>query len=136
MRCFNHQDREAIGSCKACAKGLCPECAVDLGHGLSCKGPHEEIVESYSLILKFNARTVSAAPRNIYFAPVFCIAMGAMFMWFGRDEYRGLLFIMGGLFIAYGVFMSARLRATYARKHTQRFKADGTPPSNPDANRR
>jgi len=116
MRCFNHRDREAVGSCRACAKGLCAECAVDLGHGLSCKGPHEEIVESYSSILKFNARTVSAAPRNIYFPSVFCIAMGAMFMWFGRDDYRGLLFIMGGLFLAYGVFIFVRLRMTYARK--------------------
>jgi hypothetical protein len=42
--------------------------------------------------------------------------MGAMFMWFGRDDYRGLLFIMGGLFLAYGVFIFVRLRMTYARK--------------------
>lgn len=116
MRCFNHQDREAVGSCKACAKGLCAECVVDLGHGLSCKGSHEEIVESYSSILKFNARTVSAAPRIIYLPTVFSIAMGAMFMWFGRDDFRGFLFIVGGLLLAYGVFMFARLRTTYARK--------------------
>jgi hypothetical protein len=46
MRCFNHVDREAIGFCKACCKGLCPECAVDLGFGLSCRGEHEKRVAS------------------------------------------------------------------------------------------
>src|SRR6185369_17117095 len=83
MRCFNHHDREAVGCCKACAKGLCPECAVDLGHGISCKGPHEEIVESYSSILKLNARAVAAAPRNMYMSPIFFAVMGSIFMWFG-----------------------------------------------------
>lgn len=30
MRCFYHQDKEAIGSSKSCGKGSCPECAVDM----------------------------------------------------------------------------------------------------------
>lgn len=33
MRCLNHRDREAVGTCKACSKGLCAECAVDLADG-------------------------------------------------------------------------------------------------------
>jgi len=37
MRCFYHQDREAVGVYKACGKGICAECAVDLGEGLACK---------------------------------------------------------------------------------------------------
>jgi hypothetical protein len=32
MRCFYHHDKEAVGSCKSCGKGLCPECAV--GHSM------------------------------------------------------------------------------------------------------
>ena len=27
MRCFNHEDREAVASCQKCGKGLCKECA-------------------------------------------------------------------------------------------------------------
>lgn len=37
MRCFYHQDKEAVGSCKSCGKGLCQECAVDLTKGLACR---------------------------------------------------------------------------------------------------
>ena len=42
MRCFYHQDKDAVGSCKSCGKGLCLECAVDLGKGLACRGRCEE----------------------------------------------------------------------------------------------
>lgn len=27
MKCFNHEDREAVASCQKCGKGLCKECA-------------------------------------------------------------------------------------------------------------
>ena len=35
MKCFHHPDRDAVGSCKTCGQGFCPECAVELGHGLA-----------------------------------------------------------------------------------------------------
>ena len=46
MRCFYHQDKEAVGLCKSCGKGLCAECAVDLGKGLGCRGRCEEIARA------------------------------------------------------------------------------------------
>lgn len=39
MNCFNHQTSPAVGLCKYCAKGLCPDCADTKGKYLSCKGP-------------------------------------------------------------------------------------------------
>src|SRR6185369_14793503 len=42
MRCFYHRDKEAVGSCKSCGKGVCAECAVDLGKGLACRSRCEE----------------------------------------------------------------------------------------------
>ena len=46
MKCFNHLNDDAIGTFKHCRKGLCHECAADLGHGLACKNQHEEAVNS------------------------------------------------------------------------------------------
>ena len=43
MNCFNHPGVPAVGICKACQKGLCMECAVDLGHGIACKNHREEV---------------------------------------------------------------------------------------------
>lgn len=38
MKCFYHIDRDAVGICKFCHKGLCPECAIDSNAGLACIG--------------------------------------------------------------------------------------------------
>lgn len=38
LKCFYHHDRDAVGTCHACLRGLCPDCAADLGRGLACKG--------------------------------------------------------------------------------------------------
>lgn len=38
MKCAYHPERDAIGSCLSCQRGLCSECAVDMDRGLACKG--------------------------------------------------------------------------------------------------
>jgi hypothetical protein len=42
MECFQHEGRPAVGSCRACFRGVCRGCAVDLGRGLACAGRCEE----------------------------------------------------------------------------------------------
>jgi hypothetical protein len=56
MRCFYHQDREAIGACKSCNKGLCAECAVDLGNGLACRGRCEADVQAVIRLVDQNSK--------------------------------------------------------------------------------
>ena len=41
MNCFRHSPTAAVGICKTCFKAVCPECAVDVGNGLACKGECE-----------------------------------------------------------------------------------------------
>ena len=36
MNCYRHPSRPALGSCKACSKGLCLECSYDTKNGLAC----------------------------------------------------------------------------------------------------
>ena len=42
MECFAHEGRPAVGTCRACGKGVCRACALDLGRGLACRGRCEE----------------------------------------------------------------------------------------------
>jgi hypothetical protein len=46
MECFQHEGRPAVGSCRACFRGVCRGCAVDLGRGLACAGRCEEGVRA------------------------------------------------------------------------------------------
>ena len=48
MNCFNHASSAAVGICKACQKGLCAECAVDVGMGLACKESCETHVTEFN----------------------------------------------------------------------------------------
>ena len=46
MKCYYHNESDAVGFCKACTKGLCTECAVDVGYGLACKDTCEDQVRA------------------------------------------------------------------------------------------
>jgi hypothetical protein len=119
MRCFNHTDREAIGTCKACSKGLCAECLVDLGHGLSCRGVHEATVESYRVMLERNTKMLDAAPTNSIVGPIFLIVLGVLFCTYGLYASRSakdFTFILGCAFLIYGVIAFFRNRSTFSSR--------------------
>jgi hypothetical protein len=42
MRCFNHPDRDAVGICSSCRRGVCVECAHEVGKSLACTGQCED----------------------------------------------------------------------------------------------
>jgi hypothetical protein len=46
MECFHHEGAPAVGSCRACLKGLCRRCAVELDGGLACPGGCEPMVRA------------------------------------------------------------------------------------------
>jgi hypothetical protein len=46
MKCFRHNNSEAIGICKNCGKGLCTFCVVDLGYGLACIDSCQDAVKA------------------------------------------------------------------------------------------
>jgi hypothetical protein len=116
MHCFNHKNAEAIGLCKHCSKGLCDECAADLGHGLACKGIHEEQVEAVNMIIEKNTKVYAAAPQNTVIAPIFYLFMGIVFASFGyqsRDGFSSLSFVMGVGFIVFAVVVYVRNKALF-----------------------
>ena len=56
MKCFYHQDAEAVGICKQCARGICKECAAERPCGLACRGIHEDQVDSTTKLIDRNVR--------------------------------------------------------------------------------
>ena len=116
MRCFNHPDRDAIGSCKACAKGLCSECAIDLGHGLSCHGEHEKTVESYRVMLERNTKMLDAAPGNALIGPAFLFLLGLVLVGYGFSSRAGIYssqLVVGCGMVIFGIVSFIRNRKTF-----------------------
>ena len=120
MNCFNHHAVVAVGTCKACGKGLCQDCAVDLGHGISCRGDHEATVHSYNDVLKRNERILAAAPRNIFLAPMFFSFMGIVFIFWALSNPKGdqsFLISLGVGFIVFGWLMYRQGRKSFQGKN-------------------
>jgi hypothetical protein len=119
MNCFNHPTSTALGTCKACGKGLCESCIVDMGHGLSCKGEHEVTVQAYHDMLKRNARVLAAAPRNIILAPLFYAFLGFVFMIWGLSSPQGIkdfTFILGCGFLVFAGLTYRQARRSVVEK--------------------
>jgi hypothetical protein len=118
MRCFYHLDREAVGGCKSCGKGLCPECAVDLGKGLACRGRCEEdsraLIQLIDSNIKLTAtldnrmqasqKVISNSQRVISSSAIFILLLGGVFMYRGLVEELTFDIVLGVCFLGYGLF--------------------------------
>jgi hypothetical protein len=49
VKCFNHEDRDALGICKICQKGGCRECINDTDSGIACKDTCEKILKNFNI---------------------------------------------------------------------------------------
>ena len=116
MRCFNHSEIRAVGLCKHCYKGLCHECASDLGFGLACRDLHEQQVTSVKAMVERATRLQTVNRSNKYLTPIFFLVLGSFFA--GYDLYADLGFgyglWIGGLFIAYGLYLAVIVHRTYS----------------------
>ena len=63
MECYYHPGRPAVGLCKACEKGLCRDCFIEIENGGACKNKCEEKVSEIYKMMEFNKRY----PRAICF---------------------------------------------------------------------
>ena len=119
MICFNHHEKQAVGICKSCQRGLCPECATDLGYGIACKDKHETQVTTLDTITNQSAKIYSVTPKTRNAAPLFYGFMGAIFAGFGLMKGNGvtdLLFVIGAGFIVFAIYLYVYNKKAYAPK--------------------
>ena len=119
MRCYYHQDREAVGGCKSCGQALCPECAVDLTKGLACRGRCEADVQALIAMID---RSIKLSPTTSKLiesgrstrstTATFNLVMGVIFVAWGFQDIERFSFItiLGVCFLAFGgySFLQAR----------------------------
>ncbi len=92
MNCFYHQGATAVGSCKACSKGLCAACAADLGFAIACIGRCEDqarrlhqLVERNMRIAPVSEQLIGAQPKGYLAAGAFSLAAGLLFVLMGLN---------------------------------------------------
>ena len=113
MLCYYHKDKQAVGSCKSCNKGLCTDCAVDVNKGLACRGTCEEDVRLIVQLIDQNIKLMSTTSRLIEgggsartAASIFNIACDVIFLILGLLNWPryDFAFLLGICFLAYGLY--------------------------------
>jgi len=82
MKCFYHAESDAVGTCKYCHKGICKQCAKDIGIGIVCN--HDAVCETRAIEIN------NVVDRNVKFSKnrsfvalyaVFFFILGAFFIY-------------------------------------------------------
>lgn len=124
MRCFYHDTRDAVGTCKLCGKGLCAECAVDLERGLACRGRCEsEVADLIALITQnvqmrhSHAAVMGNVRSNTFLQAALMTVFGVVFLGMGL-HYDSLMPYLTGLSVA--MFAAAGIAAWRALRFPKR----------------
>lgn len=81
MRCFNHQDREAVGICRSCRRGICVECAHEVGKSLACTGQCEEdTAVDEAMKSKPTVESIQAYEKDYKSASMIVLFMALLFL--------------------------------------------------------
>lgn len=105
MKCFYHQELDAIGICKKCQKGLCSECATDLEHGIACKGKHEKEAGEIEALISRNIKAVPLQAASVSVTNFQYLFMGAIFAGYGFYQNNLFLILFGGAVVAYWLYL-------------------------------
>ncbi len=115
MKCFYHEDHDAVAICKSCMRGLCHECGKETSDGLACPGKCEERARKLAALIDENIRSAPIQAtyaknlrNNGWFGSAFYLAIGLIFMGLGVIESETFPTILGGIFTAYGLFCTYR----------------------------
>ncbi|HUM04865.1 MAG TPA: hypothetical protein VLT90_05350 [Terriglobales bacterium] len=110
MKCFNHPDVEAVGTCKQCSKGLCSACAKDTGAGLVCSSACEEDLKIVRAMLERSRKIYPLAAKTHSRNAIWLTALALVFIVFGVISERGFLsryLIAFGVVVLLGAVFSA-----------------------------
>jgi len=118
MECFTHRGAPAVGTCRACLRGVCRECAAELRLGLACRGRCEGDVRALAAALEQSMRTsqlssgmLQQTPRLWLGLALVSLAVGVFVVIFGMSlpSYRAIA-ALGLPFLAIGVLVLGVVR--------------------------
>jgi len=107
MKCYYHEKLDAVGTCKSCSKGLCRECAIDLGKGLACEGCRQDVVDLITTIdrnikIGTNYKNIK---KNGMVQFGFMGILGGVFLCTGIYYYETFSIVMGACFMLYAGYI-------------------------------
>lgn len=117
MQCFTHHEKPAVGLCKCCGKGLCADCAVDLGEGLACSSHKDNVAEMIELVN--NSKKINKGGRvTTWIISSFFIVLGAIYVGidlFANEHIDYFTLSLGGILMLFGMVILIRNLRIYKK---------------------
>lgn len=144
MKCYAHDEKDAVGQCKTCGKGICKNCAVEVSKQLYCRNCAAAGTTSNSGSTKKDPMIALL----LGLIPIFITFCGIGQMYVGRVK-RGLVFLLVGwgfgvlnllgLMVVVGICITGPLTLIFvcwqaydayklAQEYNERLEKDGKPP--------
>ncbi len=74
MKCYFHRQADAVGLCRACSRGLCPECAAEVSTVLACRNRCERQAEALAAVQgRMNPRLFLGSTFTLLMCAVFIL---------------------------------------------------------------
>jgi hypothetical protein len=101
MKCYYHPNGDAVAVCKHCGRGLCHDCASEVGSGIACKGWCENEVRTLTESNRITQETLRDTKASFSTLPVSLLVMGGAlvvvgYLDKGRDGSNSVFFITAG----------------------------------------
>ncbi|WP_068471048.1 hypothetical protein [Candidatus Protochlamydia phocaeensis] len=110
MNCYYHRESAASGICKNCNKGVCTQCAIDVGNGIACRNSCEQAVKEINAIIQKNKKVYKITRSNYYRMAAIYGLLGSFFIIYPLIDSSpishflfpvGACFLMGMLLVFY-----------------------------------
>lgn len=124
MECFNHHGVAAVAICKNCGRGVCEDCASDVGNGIACRGACEarvieanEVSEISKRIARRSEAIISRSRTTYAGQAMMMVAIGLVplmlgLLSLGRNQvFSTVLIAFGAVFLFYAAFLFRTSRA-------------------------
>ena len=98
MKCYYHSDKDAVGICFSCQKGICKDCDIEIGKTIACKNKCEKDTKD---LLELRQRSLNAPHKIKRFYSYFsyaCILLGIVFLFITIGETNGKLILVDSVF--------------------------------------
>jgi Flp pilus assembly protein TadB len=111
MKCYYHEENEAVAICKSCSRALCKSCAADVHPGTACINRCEKDVEALNLMIEKNKtayqKTGKAYKRNA----IALLLSGLAFSFIGiipilvsKNYSSAFMVVLGFIFLLWSYF--------------------------------
>ncbi len=117
MKCFNHPDKDAVGICKNCNKGLCKDCIVEVENGIACKETCVEEVKLINSLINRNKKSYGNVAGAHYKNAYIYGGLGLVFIFFGLFTNGPKSFLLaGGIVFLIGAIFSVMSANKYKKE--------------------